>query len=46
MLECPNCKSRNIKFMPWLGMIYECKDCGYRGPIAIKKKTKSQASFP
>ncbi|HLC59021.1 MAG TPA: hypothetical protein VJH34_00680 [archaeon] len=29
-----------MKFMPWLGMIYECIDCGYRGPLAVSKIEK------
>jgi|GEM_PF-5102319 hypothetical protein len=27
-------------FLPWLGMIYECKQCGYRGPIALSEIKK------
>jgi len=37
-MQCPKCKSENLNFLPWLGMIYECKDCGYRGPLVIEKK--------
>lgn len=43
MLECPKCKSTSIKFLPWLGMIYECKDCGYRGPVVIKRKKGAES---
>jgi predicted RNA-binding Zn-ribbon protein involved in translation (DUF1610 family) len=36
---CPRCKSRAITL--WmgakLGMIYQCKDCGYRGPLVIEE---------
>ena len=35
MQRCPKCKSVNITL--WmggkLGMIFICKDCGYKGPI-------------
>ncbi len=37
---CPNCGSTNI-FL-WLGgklgIIYECKDCGYRGSFVLERK--------
>jgi len=36
-MECPVCKNKRMNFLPWLGMIYECKKCGYRGPLVIRK---------
>ena len=37
--KCPKCGSTNITL--WmgaaLGIIYECKDCGYRGPLIIEE---------
>ena len=38
--ECPKCKSKHLKYLPWLGEIYECKKCGYRGPLTLEKLTK------
>jgi len=36
---CPKCRSRNIFI--WMGaqvgVIYECKDCGYHGPLVIEE---------
>jgi DNA-directed RNA polymerase subunit RPC12/RpoP len=40
-MECPKCKSKNLNFLPWLGYIYECRDCGYRGPVAVKIEGKN-----
>jgi len=37
ILICPNCKKENLNFMPWLGLIYECRECGWRGPLAISR---------
>ncbi len=34
-LACPNCGSKRLVYLPWLGQIYECKDCGYRGSLVI-----------
>ena len=37
-MQCPECGSKNITL--WmggrLGMIYLCKDCGYRGPVVAE----------
>ncbi len=39
---CPNCKSNDIYL--WLGgnlgIIYECKNCGYRGPVVLEEEKK------
>lgn len=36
---CPKCRSKNIFI--WMGaqvgIIYECKNCGYRGPLIIEE---------
>jgi len=37
-IVCPKCGSKNLNFLPWLGLFYECRDCGWRGVLAIKKK--------
>lgn len=39
---CPKCKSLDIYL--WLGgnlgIIYECNECGYRGPVVLEKVEK------
>jgi len=32
---CPQCGSDNITFNPWLGQIWTCQHCGYRGPLDL-----------
>lgn len=34
-ISCPNCGSNNITFNPWLGQIWTCQHCGYRGPVEL-----------
>lgn len=46
-LKCPNCRSENIAFQSGgITGMYECKDCGYMGPLVleveIKEKTGKQ----
>ena len=41
MLRCPKCGSKDLKLLPWLGMIYECKKCGWRGVLVVKEKKSS-----
>ncbi len=36
MKFCPKCGSKNLNYLPWLGEIYECRDCGYRGPLVVE----------
>jgi len=36
-VHCPKCKSKDLNFMPWLGLIYECRNCGWRGPVVVRK---------
>ena len=38
IMECPACRSKKMNLLPWLGIIYECPKCGYRGPVALEKK--------
>ncbi len=38
---CPKCKSENLNFKPWLGMMYECRKCGWQGALALEKKKVS-----
>jgi transposase-like protein len=37
MFFCPNCKSQEIFPVAggYVGQIYLCKDCGYRGPFVL-----------
>ena len=38
---CPVCGKHMVPFIGFkAGMIYECKNCGYRGPLTITKKVK------
>jgi RNase P subunit RPR2 len=41
---CPNCKKPTLT--PWLGfcagIIYFCKNCGYKGPLSITKVLKNK----
>jgi len=32
---CPQCGSENITFNPWLGQMWTCQHCGYRGPVDL-----------
>jgi len=36
MKFCPNCGSKNLNYKPWLGEIYECRECGYQGVFVIE----------
>jgi DNA-directed RNA polymerase subunit M/transcription elongation factor TFIIS len=36
MKFCPKCGSENLNYEPWLGEIYECRNCGYRGVLVIE----------
>jgi len=37
-LCCPMCGSSDLNFKPWLGIVYECRGCGWRGPLALRKR--------
>ncbi|MEK6909862.1 MAG: hypothetical protein AABW61_02165 [Candidatus Aenigmatarchaeota archaeon] len=37
-MQCPKCRSKDLNFLPWLGLIYECRKCGLRTPVTITKK--------
>ncbi|MFH1229495.1 MAG: hypothetical protein V1678_03665 [Candidatus Aenigmatarchaeota archaeon] len=30
---CPKCGSENMTYNPWLGQIWSCQHCNYRGPV-------------
>jgi len=32
-MQCPKCESNNLNYLPWLGQIWQCNNCGYRGAI-------------
>ena len=35
---CPKCGKHLSPYLGFkAGMIYECKNCGYKGPISLKK---------
>ena len=33
---CPKCESDDIIYIPWLGQLWECKKCGYRGAAFVE----------
>ena len=35
-MQCPKCKSEDIIYLPWIGQLWECKKCGYRGPVFLE----------
>jgi len=37
---CPQCGSENITFNPWLGQIWTCQHCRYRGPVDLTEDGK------
>jgi transposase-like protein len=46
MLYCPSCKSRNIFAVAggYIGQIYLCKDCGYRGSFVLETDDDEESS--
>ncbi|HDN68447.1 hypothetical protein B6V00_04015 [ANME-1 cluster archaeon ex4572_4] len=43
MKFCPKCGSNNLNYLPWLGEIYECRDCGYRGALVVEDGEMAEA---
>jgi uncharacterized Zn finger protein (UPF0148 family) len=39
-LSCPNCGSSLMSFNPWLGQMWTCQHCGYRGPVELVEDGK------
>jgi len=36
-IYCPRCGSDDMKWnQPWLGQIYDCRNCGYRGSLVVQ----------
>ncbi|MFQ6020873.1 MAG: hypothetical protein ACE5J4_02530 [Candidatus Aenigmatarchaeota archaeon] len=35
--RCPKCKSKNIKYIPWLGQMWRCPQCNYQGPLVVEE---------
>lgn len=36
-LYCPKCGSDKLRWtQPWLGKIYDCQECGYRGSLVVQ----------
>ena len=33
---CPKCGSAELNYLPWLGEIYVCRNCGYQGALVIE----------
>ena len=48
-MRCPKCGNERANFIPWLGIMWECKKCGYRGPLGLSDKkikiTKKEIDF-
>ncbi len=40
MKHCPRCGSKHLNYLPWLGEIYECRECGYRGALVIEDEDR------
>lgn len=39
-MQCPKCENEKLNYLPWLGQIWECRKCGYRGPLALENLEK------
>ena len=41
--KCPRCNSKDVNI--WmganLGIIYSCKNCGYRGPLIVEEDSEN-----
>ncbi len=37
-IKCPICGDDDLIYLPWLGQIYECRKCGYRGPVVLEDR--------
>jgi predicted HNH restriction endonuclease len=36
MKFCSRCRSKNLNYTPWLGEIYVCRECGYKGAVVVE----------
>lgn len=43
MKICPQCGSKNLNYVPWLGEIYMCRECGYKGALIIENSEFAEA---
>lgn len=43
MKSCPCCGSKNLNYMPWLGEIYLCRECGYNGALVVENGEIAEA---
>ena len=45
VLRCPECGSPRLFYFlgSYAGQIYQCKDCGYRGPLVIEEERASKS---
>jgi DNA-directed RNA polymerase subunit M len=34
--RCPRCGSKDLNQKPWLGELYECRECGYQGALVVE----------
>ena len=41
-MQCPNCRRNRLNYLPWLGSMYECGNCGFRTPIALSDPRKDK----
>lgn len=40
---CPRCGSKDLNRKPWLGELYECRDCGYQGALVVEDGELAEA---
>jgi O-6-methylguanine DNA methyltransferase len=36
MEMCPKCKKESLNYIPWLGQLWQCNNCNYRGPVFLE----------
>lgn len=41
MKICPRCRKQALLYLPWLGQIWDCRNCGYRGPLVIEMTARA-----
>jgi len=35
-MQCPRCGNPRIHYWPWLGQMWNCRACGYRGALVVE----------
>lgn len=38
---CPRCKSADLLYLPWLGQLWSCRGCSYKGPLYIESAQRA-----